>query len=47
MIIDAIEVDDLSQNSEEAFMVFEERLRAVLPTTEGQPVNDLDDDIPF
>jgi hypothetical protein len=30
MIIDAIEIDDLSENSEEAFIVFEERLRAVL-----------------
>jgi hypothetical protein len=30
MIIDTIQIDDLSQNSEEAPIIFEERLRAVL-----------------
>jgi hypothetical protein len=30
MIIDPIKIDDLSENFEDAFIVFEERLRAVL-----------------
>jgi len=34
MIIDAVEINDLGDNAEEAFVVFEERLRQSLETAQ-------------
>ena len=36
MIIDAVDVDDLSLNREEAFIAFEERLRVALATSQAE-----------